>query len=1162
MFKFKIKRSLLQLTLFIVFGMMFVFNSVFAADKTLMAGESLVLTGDVIWDNLYSTATDDNWAVVTGDYDIIVTGDVDIEFVSFQNTGTIAFKSDNDNTIDVDHCVFYGQSGIEFGSNTTSLSSTLNISNSDFRLTANGSMITISGASGDSTGIYRLFHNTFVLDGGFISIDNKDGIGIDNNIFYNAMLGDFQSLSGGWRVENNFFSSDSDYESATNFIRSRYDEKAITYNNNYIYADYPNPHISGMTGAGSNGETRVWSNNIFESTDQGANIIFIREQQPLLAENNIIVGTGALVSNVGGKSNTSAVIKNNTVYSTNSSTYGSLFLIEGGTCENCVVEIYNNVVDGNVQFGSMVENQLNDNQEITYAGHNNVRQSSPAYSNYLTFANKDDDTALNPQFNDPTRTLLSWSLHKGGAGVKSDVIDNLLKFNGYNSNTLKQEQIGSGYDPYDLIQWVRNGYTTGETSLQTLGRYNDQVGIGQTIPSNLVAWLDHSIKKYRQDGEDGTSGPNSLTVKMAKNEFESFQVFVYADGEDLSNVDVNVSNFTNGSDVIDDIYIYKEHYVNCSQKSREEFETGYYPDALLPKVDRFYNETRNTFPFDVSNGKIQGIWVDVGTDTATAPGTYTATVTISADGKPDIQLPVTLEVWNFALPSTSSFPANYVFRANAVSFGHGYERNHYVSPSLEIIDQYMKMFLYHRAVPVIRGDGRSMHYVWDNQTKKLTIDRYDPWESWLRPGMEGTAITSGPYAGAKFPVIHISNYDKTNNDVNILNTDKQNATRQYFQQQFDRCLSNGWDPIHTLYNTVIDEPQCNVDMLFRGQTMTMCEIAYSQASDSVAINTHGAGMFDNVYVHSVKTKPGIENFEDYGFYSPNIATLACPSWNRTCNGVAAPSGGSRDDYKDFPYWSYLGCSSNGCGSVCGEYCTGAIDSSVDAPAIYNRAASFYRYVTKATGSFFWGVLALNYSNDTYFNIWSDEFASNGDGHLLYAGITSKSGRTWNSFAADPQHIPELGGIHDIPIASIRWKYIRDQEEDLEYFKLAEDKTDRNTVLNHISPVFNGEVDPKFAYWNLNLNPAILLSAREDAANLITTNQIIRADVDQNSTINSTDAMLTLRNSLGLDMSQTNWFTSTTTGDVNCDGTTNSTDAMLILRHSLGLSMNGTGWCVE
>ena len=73
---------------------------------------------------------------------------------------------------------------------------------------------------------------------------------------------------------------------------------------------------------------------------------------------------------------------------------------------------------------------------------------------------------------------------------------------------------------------------------------------------------------------------------------------------------------------------------------------------------------------------------------------------------------------------------------------------------------------------------------------------------------------------------------------------------------------------------------------------------------------------------------------------------------------------------------------------------------------------------------------------------------------------------------------------------------------------------------------------------------------------------IHADVDNNSIINTTDAMLTLRNSLGLSMSGTNWFSSATTGDVNCDNVSNSTDAMLILRHGLGLSMIGTEWCED
>ncbi len=73
-------------------------------------------------------------------------------------------------------------------------------------------------------------------------------------------------------------------------------------------------------------------------------------------------------------------------------------------------------------------------------------------------------------------------------------------------------------------------------------------------------------------------------------------------------------------------------------------------------------------------------------------------------------------------------------------------------------------------------------------------------------------------------------------------------------------------------------------------------------------------------------------------------------------------------------------------------------------------------------------------------------------------------------------------------------------------------------------------------------------------------QSIRADVNQDNQITSTDAMLTLRKSLNLDMSQTNWQDSTTTGDVNCDNTVNSTDVTLILRKSLNLDMTNTDWC--
>jgi hypothetical protein len=69
---------------------------------------------------------------------------------------------------------------------------------------------------------------------------------------------------------------------------------------------------------------------------------------------------------------------------------------------------------------------------------------------------------------------------------------------------------------------------------------------------------------------------------------------------------------------------------------------------------------------------------------------------------------------------------------------------------------------------------------------------------------------------------------------------------------------------------------------------------------------------------------------------------------------------------------------------------------------------------------------------------------------------------------------------------------------------------------------------------------------------------IRANVDQQNGITVTDALLTLRKTLGMDMGITNWQDSGTTGDVNNDGSVNQTDVDLILRHSLGLS-DGAGW---
>jgi len=175
---------------------------------------------------------------------------------------------------------------------------------------------------------------------------------------------------------------------------------------------------------------------------------------------------------------------------------------------------------------------------------------------------------------------------------------------------------------------------------------------------------------------------------------------------------------------------------------------------------------------------------------------------------------------------------------------------------------------------------------------------------------------------------------------------------------------------------------------------------------------------------------------------------------------------------------------NGCGGNQWSELNGQVDYSVDADAMYNRLVSFYQYKVRTTGSFFWAVSDLNVGGaaDPYFSIWSSEYVSNADGHLLYPGIATRSGRTWNTFGGGG-HTPAIGGTHDIPIASMRWKYIRDGQEDLEYFKLAEEQNDRNTVLAVVNTMFT-ENSIGQSYWNLNMNPANLFTVRENIADLI------------------------------------------------------------------------------
>jgi hypothetical protein len=73
---------------------------------------------------------------------------------------------------------------------------------------------------------------------------------------------------------------------------------------------------------------------------------------------------------------------------------------------------------------------------------------------------------------------------------------------------------------------------------------------------------------------------------------------------------------------------------------------------------------------------------------------------------------------------------------------------------------------------------------------------------------------------------------------------------------------------------------------------------------------------------------------------------------------------------------------------------------------------------------------------------------------------------------------------------------------------------------------------------------------------------IRADVNGDGEITSTDALLVLKKSEGQDMSETAWIDAPNAGDVNCSGSVDKHDSDLLLRYSVGLEMESTDWCIN
>jgi hypothetical protein len=552
---------------------------------------------------------------------------------------------------------------------------------------------------------------------------------------------------------------------------------------------------------------------------------------------------------------------------------------------------------------------------------------------------------------------------------------------------------------------------------------------GQESSAEIQWWTVNPLVKVRPLDPRPVPASRKVELWSARNEFEPFQIVLRADSHPVARVDAEPSDLVGpGKSLIpkERIAVYFEHFLNVKTPSSIEGATGDWPDALIPRVDGYSGERRNAFPFKLSEGRNQALWVEIYVPAGTSPGQYAGSVRIQAKDCPEIQVPVTLNVWNFDLPSTATLKTAFGFSGPAALREHA---GRYTSDEEleELTFLYSKAALLHRLS--IYG-GTMIPPPFHKKKDRIVID-WKHYDDEMGPFLDGTVLTGkDPLPGAR----------ATSVDLRTQGTLTTPAEQGLYWKEWVRHFrEKGW--LDRLYRFVMDEParesfpkvieMGKVSRLAGPEVKNLVTVSINpELADTVDIWVPLINCFD--------AKPGFPDFCDQ-----MITREALEAARKAGKNV----------------WWYQSCASHGCGKTPGgEYFRGWPSYAIDSPGPAQRIMSWLTFKYRMEGELYYS------TNEDYGrkqDPWKDAYAhgGNGDGSLFYPGRPDV-----------------IGGKTDIPIESIRLKLIREGLEDFEYLQLLAKKS-RSEADEHVASI----VANPFTWKS---SPETLLSTRRSIGEIL------------------------------------------------------------------------------
>lgn len=169
----------------------------------------------------------------------------------------------------------------------------------------------------------------------------------------------------------------------------------------------------------------------------------------------------------------------------------------------------------------------------------------------------------------------------------------------------------------------------------------------------------------------------AIAIAAARGETQAAQIVIHGGATGLRALDVALAgalkNERGASIHSSAVKFYLEHYLAISSPSAHGLggaRAGTYPDALVPFFNPF-THARLAGPFAAAAGQNQPVYVEIAVPENAAAGIYKGVLDITSGGRAFAAVPLSLTVWNFAIPKQSSMQTSFQDYDNGYDLGAG-----------------------------------------------------------------------------------------------------------------------------------------------------------------------------------------------------------------------------------------------------------------------------------------------------------------------------------------------------------------------------------------------------------------------------------------------------------------------------------------------------------